>query len=45
MDKMKMQEVQLTQASGDTMSTVDDQCSVTGTTPTTNSTDSQGSTS
>ena len=33
MDKMKMQDVQLTQASGDTMSSVNDQRSVTGTTP------------
>ena len=41
MDKMKTQDVQLMQASGDTMSTIDDQSSVTGTTPTTNGTNSQ----
>ena len=45
MDKMKMQNAQLTPASRDTMSTVDDWSSVTGTTPTTNSTNSQGTTS
>ena len=42
MDKMKMQDMELTQASGDTMSTVDDWSSVMGTTPTTNGTKSQG---
>ena len=42
MDKMKTQDAQLTQASGDTMSTVNDQSLVTGTTPTTNGTNSQG---
>ena len=36
-----MQDTQLTQASGDTMSTVNDQSSVMGTTPTTNGTNSQ----
>ena len=41
MEKMKMQDVQLVQASGDRMSTIDDQSSVTGTTPTTNGTNSQ----
>ena len=45
MDKMKMQDVQLMQASGDTMSTINDQRSVMGTTPTTNSTNSQGTAS
>ena len=44
MDKMKIQDAQLTQASGDTISTVDDQSTITGTTPTTNSTSSQGTT-
>ena len=42
MDKMKMQDMQLTQASGDTTSPVDDWSSVMGTTPTTNSSSSQG---
>ena len=45
MDKMKTQDMQLTQASGDMMSTVNDQSSVTGTTPTTNGTNSQGTAS
>ena len=45
MDKMKMQDMQLTQASGDTMSTVNDQSSIMGTTPTTNGTSSQGTAS
>ena len=33
MDKMKMQDAQLMQASGDTMITVDDQSTIKGTTP------------
>ena len=41
MDKMKMQDVQLMQASGDTASAVDDWSSVTGTTPATNGTNSK----
>ena len=45
MDKMKIQDVQLMQASGDTMSTVNDQSTITGTTPTTNGTSSQGTAS
>ena len=45
MDKMKMQDVQLTQASGVKTSTVDDQSIVTGTTPTTNGSSSQGTAS
>ena len=45
MDKMKMQDTQLTQASGDTGSTIDDWSSVMGTTPTTNSTSSHGTAS
>ena len=45
MDKMKMQDVQLMQASGDTMSTINDWSSPTGTTPTTNGTSSQGTAS
>ena len=45
MGKMKMQDAQLTQASGDTTSTVDNQSSVTGTTPTTSGTNSQGTAS
>ena len=45
MDKMKTQDVQLMQASGDTMSTVDHQTSVMGTTPATNGTKSQGTAS
>ena len=45
MDKMKMQETQLTQASGDTMNNIDNQSLVTGTTPTTNGTNSQGTAS
>ena len=40
-----MQDSQLTQASGDTTSTIDDQSSVMGTTPTTNGTNSQGTAS
>ena len=36
MDKMKIQDVELTQASGVTTSTDNDQSTVTGTTPTTN---------
>ena len=42
MDKMKTQDMQLTQASGDTTSTVDNWSSVMGTTPATNDTNSQG---
>ena len=42
LDKVKKQEAQVTQANGDTMSTVDDQSSVMGTTPTTNGTSSKG---
>ena len=42
MDKMKTQDVQLMQASGKTMSTVDDQSTMMGTTPTTNGSNSQG---
>ena len=45
MDKMKMQDVQLTQASGDTTSTINDWSSVTGPTPATNGTSSQGTAS
>ena len=45
MDKMKMQDAQLMQASGDTMSTINDWSSVTGTTPATNGTSSQGTAS
>ena len=45
MDKMKMQDMQLMQPSGYTASTIDDQSSVTGTTPATNSTSSQGTAS
>ena len=45
MDKMKMQDMQLMQASGDTMSTNDDQSTIMGTTPTTNSSGSQGTAS
>ena len=45
MDKMKMQDAQLMQASGDTMSTIDDRSSVMGTTPATNGTSSQGTAS
>ena len=41
MDKMKMQDVQLTQSRGDTMSTINDPSSIMGTTPTTNRTASQ----
>ena len=45
MDKMKMQDIQLMQVSGDTMSTITDQSLVMGTTPTTNDTNSQGTAS
>ena len=45
MDKMKTQDVQLMQASGDTMSTINDWSTITGTTPTTNGTSSQGTAS
>ena len=45
LDKMKMQEVQLMQASGVTVSTDDDQSTITGTTPATNGSSSQGTTS
>ena len=45
MDKMIMQEAQLTQASVVTMSTNDDQSTMMGTTPTTNGSSSQGTTS
>ena len=44
MDKMKTQDMQLIQASGDTMSTINDQSSI-GTTPTTNGTSIQGTAS
>ena len=42
---MKTQETQLTQASGVTMSTNDDQSTMTGTTPTATSSSSQGTAS
>ena len=45
MDKMKMQDVQLMQANGETTSSIDDWSLVTGTTPTTNSTNSLGTAS
>ena len=45
MDKMKTQDTQLTQASGDTTSTVNDRSYVMGTTPTTNGSSSQGTAS
>ena len=45
MDKLKAQDAQLMQASGVTMSTDDDQSTMTGTTPTTNGSSSQGTTS
>ena len=45
MDKMKMQDAQLMQASGDTMSTVDDWSLVMGTTPATNGSNSHGTAS
>ena len=45
MYKMKMQDTQLTEASGDTMSPIDDQSLVMGTTPRTNGTNSQGTAS
>ena len=44
MDKMKMQDAQLTQASGDTTSTINEWSTVLGTTPSTNGTSSQGTT-
>ena len=45
MEKMKMQDAQLTQAGGVTMSTNDDWSTMTGTTPATNGSSSQGTTS
>ena len=45
MDKMTMQDAQLTQAGGVTMSTNDDWSTMTGTTPTTNGSSSQGTAS
>ena len=45
MDKMKMQDAQLTQACGVTTSTDDDWSTMTGTTPTTNVSSSQGTAS
>ena len=45
MDKIKMQDAQLMQASGDTTNTIDDWSSIMGTTPTTNGSSSQGTTS
>ena len=45
MDKIQMQDVQLMQASKVTMSTDHDQSTLTGTTPTTNGSSSQGTTS
>ena len=45
MDKMKMQDAQLMQASGVVMSTDDDQSSMMGTTPATHGSSSQGTTS
>ena len=45
MDKMKTQDMQLMQASGDTTSTINAWSSVTGTTPTTNGSSSQGTAS
>ena len=45
MDKMKMQDVQLTQAIGVTMHTNNDQSTMTGTTPTTSNSSSQGTAS
>ena len=45
MDKMKMQDMQLMQACGDTTSTINDWSSITGTTPTTNGSSSQGTAS
>ena len=44
MDKLTTQDAQLMQASGATMSTDDDQSTMTGTTPTTNGSSSQGTT-
>ena len=45
MDKMKMKDAQLMQTSGVTMSTDDDQSTMTGTTPATNGSSSQGTAS
>ena len=45
MDKMKMQDVKLMPASGDTMRTVENKSTVTGTTPATNGTSGQGTAS
>ena len=45
MGKMKMQDVQLMQTSGDTMSTVNDWSTIMGTTATTNGSSSQGTAS
>ena len=45
MDKMKMQDAQLTQASGVTTSTIDDWSTTMGTTPVTNGSSSQGTAS
>ena len=45
MDKMKIQEAHLMQASGDTANTSDDPSSIMGTTPATNGTNSQGTAS
>ena len=45
MDKMKMQDVQLMQTSGDTMSTVNDWSTIMGATATTNGSSSQGTAS
>ena len=45
MDKMKMQDAQLTQASGVTTSTIDDWSTTMGTTPATNGSSSQGTAS
>ena len=45
MDKMKMQDVQLMETSGDTMSTVNDWTTIIGTTPTTKGSSSQGTAS
>ena len=45
MDKVKMQDMQLMQASGDAASTIDDWSSVKGTTPATNGISSQGTAS
>ena len=45
MDKMKMQDAQHMYASGDTMSTVNDRSTMTGTTPTTNGSSTQSTAS